>query len=121
MSNPVDVQVPASGGDHPPEATEPASQVDIVTEEKSKSRQKKGGQRVEGGRKKEVGEGAGQGSPKLRGQARDSEEMRMSKTLTWVLRHGAQSEKLFMRPDGYVRVQDIVSVYECVKLHSSAY
>ena len=110
MSNPVDVQAPASGGDHPVEATEPASQADIVTEEKSKSRQKKGGQRGGGGRK-EVSEGTSQGGPKLRGQARDSEEMRMSKTLTWVLRHGAQSEKLFMRPDGYVSVQDIVSAY----------
>ncbi|ETW79252.1 hypothetical protein HETIRDRAFT_242589, partial [Heterobasidion irregulare TC 32-1] len=33
----------------------------------------------------------------------------LSKTLSWLLRHGAQSEKLPMRADGFVRVQDLVS------------
>ncbi|TFY64646.1 hypothetical protein EVJ58_g2484 [Rhodofomes roseus] len=32
----------------------------------------------------------------------------MSKTLSWVLRHGSQAEGLAMRPDGYVRVDDLV-------------
>ncbi|KAH8104042.1 KptA family-domain-containing protein [Cristinia sonorae] len=50
----------------------------------------------------------GQGNPKLRGIPGESEDKRMSKTLSWVLRHGSQSEKLFMRPDGFVRVQDIL-------------
>lgn len=60
---------------------------------------------------------AGSGTPsqrergpgKLRGQPRDSPEVRMSKTLSWLLRHGAKSEGLKMRPDGYVRVSDLVS------------
>ncbi|EPQ56750.1 hypothetical protein GLOTRDRAFT_39589 [Gloeophyllum trabeum ATCC 11539] len=45
----------------------------------------------------------------MRGNPRDSPEIRVSKTLSWILRHGAQSEKIEMRPDGYVRVSDIVS------------
>ena len=45
---------------------------------------------------------------KLRGQVRDSPEVRISKTLSWLLRHGAQSEKLEMRKDGYVKVDDLV-------------
>ncbi|PCH44454.1 hypothetical protein WOLCODRAFT_76684 [Wolfiporia cocos MD-104 SS10] len=34
----------------------------------------------------------------------------MSKTLSWVLRHGTQSEGLAMRPDGYVRVDDLLKI-----------
>ncbi|KAH9023221.1 hypothetical protein EDB85DRAFT_2151288 [Lactarius pseudohatsudake] len=43
----------------------------------------------------------------LRGFPKDSPEVRLSKTLSWVLRHGAKSEGLFMRSDGYVRVNDL--------------
>ncbi|KAK7687763.1 hypothetical protein QCA50_008982 [Cerrena zonata] len=50
------------------------------------------------------------GSAKLRGLPRDSEEVRMSKTLSWILRHGSKSEGLFMRPDGYVRVHELLSL-----------
>ena len=49
----------------------------------------------------------GKGKP-LRGFPKDSPEVRLSKTLSWLLRHGAKSEGLFMRSDGYVRVNDIV-------------
>ena len=52
--------------------------------------------------------GRGGGSAKLRGLPTDSPEVRMSKTLTWVLRHGSQAEGLAMRPDGYVRVDELV-------------
>jgi RNA:NAD 2'-phosphotransferase (TPT1/KptA family) len=48
---------------------------------------------------------------KLKGQMRDSPEVRLSKTLSWILRHGAKSEGLAMRPDGYIRVIDLVSFY----------
>ncbi|KAI0351381.1 hypothetical protein OH77DRAFT_1411348 [Trametes cingulata] len=48
------------------------------------------------------------GSAKLRGLPKDSHEVRISKTLSWILRHGSQSEGLFMRPDGYVRVQELL-------------
>jgi len=45
---------------------------------------------------------------KLRGQVSDSSEVRISKTLSWLLRHGAQSEGLKMRKDGYVKVDDLL-------------
>ena len=48
-------------------------------------------------------------SAKLRGLPKDSPEVRMSKSVTWMLRHGAAQERLELRPDGYVRVQDLVS------------
>ena len=47
-------------------------------------------------------------SGKLRGHPKDSPDVRLSKTLSWILRHGAASEGLYMRPDGYVRVADMV-------------
>jgi hypothetical protein len=49
------------------------------------------------------------GSGKMRGREQDSPEVRLSKTLSWLLRHGAQGEGLAMRPDGYVKVTDLVS------------
>ena len=49
----------------------------------------------------------GGGKP-LRGHPKDSPDVRISKTLTWILRHGAKSEGLYLRPDGYVRVNDLV-------------
>ncbi|KAI0757079.1 KptA family-domain-containing protein [Daedaleopsis nitida] len=54
--------------------------------------------------------GKGGGSAKLRGLPKDSHEVRISKTLSWVLRHGSQSEGLAMRPDGYVRVDELLSL-----------
>jgi len=51
----------------------------------------------------------GGGKP-LRGLPKDSPEIRLSKTLSWLLRHGAKSEGLFMRSDGYVRVNDILAL-----------
>jgi hypothetical protein len=47
-------------------------------------------------------------SNKLRGLEKDSPEVRISKTLSWLLRHGAQGEGLPMRSDGYVKVVDLV-------------
>jgi len=52
---------------------------------------------------------ASQPQPKLRGLDKDSEEVRYSKTLAYMLRHGAEKERLPMRKDGYVRVVDMVS------------
>jgi 2'-phosphotransferase len=54
---------------------------------------------------------------KLRGQVRDSPDVRISKTLSWLLRHGAQGEGLKMRTDGYVKVDDLV---RCVPLLNHA-
>ena len=50
----------------------------------------------------------GGGSSKLRGLPKDSHDVRISKTLSWILRHGSQSEGLAMRPDGFVRVDELV-------------
>ncbi|PIL25190.1 hypothetical protein GSI_13079 [Ganoderma sinense ZZ0214-1] len=53
--------------------------------------------------------GRGGGSAKLRGLPKDSHDVRISKTLSWILRHGSQSEGLAMRPDGYVRVDELLA------------
>jgi hypothetical protein len=47
---------------------------------------------------------------KKRGLPKDSPEVRNSKTLAWLLRHGAQLEGISIRPDGYVEVRDLVSL-----------
>ncbi|KLO17992.1 hypothetical protein SCHPADRAFT_820636 [Schizopora paradoxa] len=49
-------------------------------------------------------------SGKLRGNPRESEEVRISKTLSYILRHGAKSEGLRMREDGYVQVRDLLTL-----------
>lgn len=51
---------------------------------------------------------SGSGGAKLRGLEKDSPEVRLSKTFSWLLRHGAQGEGLPMRKDGYVKVTDLV-------------
>jgi 2'-phosphotransferase len=56
---------------------------------------------------KRGGQPDGQG--KLRGRKADTQEVQLSKTISWLLRHGAKSEGLYMRPDGCVRVTDLVS------------
>ncbi|KAF9077995.1 KptA family-domain-containing protein [Rhodocollybia butyracea] len=59
--------------------------------------------------KKSGGKGkGGGGSEKLRGLPKDSPAVRLSKTLSWLLRHGAQGEGLKMRADGYVKVTDLL-------------
>lgn len=45
---------------------------------------------------------------RLRGQDHDPPGVRISKTLAWLLRHGAQGEGLKIRTDGYVKVDDLV-------------
>ncbi|KDR67620.1 hypothetical protein GALMADRAFT_257845 [Galerina marginata CBS 339.88] len=47
-------------------------------------------------------------SSKLRGFDKDPPEVRISKTLSWLLRHGAQGEGLPMRKDGYVKIVDLI-------------
>jgi len=44
------------------------------------------------------------------GKPKPTPDVRVSKTLSYILRHGAQSEGLFMRPDGYVRVTDLLAL-----------
>jgi 2'-phosphotransferase len=47
-------------------------------------------------------------STKLRGRDQDSLDVRISKTITWLLRHAGVSEGLEMRADGYVKVSEMV-------------
>lgn len=48
-------------------------------------------------------------SPKLRGNPRDDPRVRVSKSLSWLLRHGANNAGLYMRDDGYAKVLDVLS------------
>ncbi|KAF9244131.1 KptA family-domain-containing protein [Melanogaster broomeanus] len=48
-------------------------------------------------------------APKQRGHPRDSPEVRFSKSLSWLLRHGAESAGLHIRQDGYAKVSDVLS------------
>ena len=48
-------------------------------------------------------------TPKLRGHPRDSPDIRISKSLSWLLRHGAEKAGLNIRQDGYAKVSDVVS------------
>ena len=87
------------------EQAEPSSAREFHTQVKSKGKAKA----------KDKGKGGKNQKPnpsqntKLRGRDQDSPEVRMSKTITWLLRHQAGNEGLIMRSDGYIRVADIVS------------
>lgn len=85
------------------------AQVEARDFQKSKGKDKKAQSNKQGGGRGGGGGGKG-GSTKLRGLDKDSPEVRTSKTLSWLLRHAAASESLPMRPDGYVKVTDLVSV-----------
>ncbi|KAI5825178.1 hypothetical protein K523DRAFT_313884 [Schizophyllum commune Tattone D] len=67
----------------------------------------RGGSR--GGGRGGKGGGDGGGSSKLRGLEKDSPAVRLSKTLSYILRHGAQKEGIPIRPDGYVKVDDLLA------------
>lgn len=43
-----------------------------------------------------------------RGRPADDDDTRHSKTLSYILRHGAAKESLLLRPDGFVRVAELV-------------
>lgn len=49
-----------------------------------------------------------QPSAKIRGNPRDDPKTRLSKTLSYVLRHGAEKEGITIRQDGFVLVNDLV-------------
>ncbi len=55
-------------------------------------------------------------SSKLRGLPKDTPEVRISKTLSYILRHGAQKEGVPIRDDGYVKVADLVRIDELAAL-----
>jgi 2'-phosphotransferase len=39
----------------------------------------------------------------------DSPDVATSKTLAYILRHGAEKESLHIRSDGYIKLDDVVS------------
>ncbi|KAF9153587.1 hypothetical protein BGX20_004870 [Mortierella sp. AD010] len=43
-----------------------------------------------------------------RGPRNDSPAVRLSKALSWLLRHNAESQGIAIRPDGYVKIQDVL-------------
>ena len=43
-----------------------------------------------------------------RGRPNDDPDVRHSKTLSYILRHGAAKEGLKLRPDGFIRVEELV-------------
>lgn len=46
-----------------------------------------------------------------RGRPSDDDDTRHSKTLSYILRHGAAKESLILRSDGFVRVSELVSPF----------
>jgi 2'-phosphotransferase len=54
--------------------------------------------------------GRGGGS---RNPANQSREVQVSRKISWLLRHGADSEGLKLGKGGYVNVQDAVSLRKC--------
>ncbi|KAF8449331.1 KptA family-domain-containing protein [Boletus edulis BED1] len=58
----------------------------------------------------EQGQSAKKGpSPKPRGHPRDSPDVRISKSLSYLLRHGAEKAGLNIRQDGYAKVSDVLA------------
>lgn len=45
-------------------------------------------------------------------RANESREVLISKACSYILRHGAEKEGLSIRPDGYIKVTDLVSFSE---------
>ncbi len=43
-----------------------------------------------------------------RGPRTDSPKVRLSKALSWLLRHNAESQGVAIRPDGYVKIKDVL-------------
>ena len=84
-----------------------------VSDSSSKTAHRGGQKRDQGGqkpnRKSQKGNDNQGGSAKLRGLPNDSPEVRLSKTVSWILRHGAQKEGLLMREDGYMKVEDLLA------------
>ncbi|KAJ7044155.1 KptA family-domain-containing protein [Mycena alexandri] len=85
--------------------------VPVVPEKAPRNRKKPTKPKPEGKQAGPSNAGANpQISAKQRGHpTRDSPEVRVSKTLSWILRHGAKSEGLTMRPDGCVKVTDLLA------------
>lgn len=56
------------------------------------------------------GKGRGKGHGGRRGGQHNDPNVELSKSLSYILRHSAQREGLTIRTDGYVRLDELVSV-----------
>jgi len=95
--------------------TDPAdspSQAFSTTQLKSKKNGRKRSAKAEGdsGDKLLLSGKGGGNHTRPRGMDKDSPGVRLSKTLSWILRHGALSEGILIRSDGFVKVEDIVGI-----------
>lgn len=90
------------------ESSEPS--ISLAAEGKRDSKPKPNNRGAKPKRKEQGPQTSQQGvSAKLRGLPKDSPEVRISKTLSYILRHGAEKEGLKLRTDGYTLVDDLVS------------
>jgi hypothetical protein len=64
------------------------------------------------------GKGRGKGFGGRRGGRHTDPNVELSKTLSYILRHGAKNEGLAIRSDGYVKLDDLVSAISRLFLHS---
>ncbi|KAJ7069702.1 KptA family-domain-containing protein [Mycena amicta] len=87
----------------------PVAAPSTVPQKTSRNRKKPARPTVDNNTKQSSDTPPAKGSSKLRGLPKDSPEVKMSKTLSWILRHGAQSEGLAMRSDGFVKVADLLA------------
>lgn len=102
-------QMPAAGTSASAPQPPPAQALGQPKKEKRERKPKpKADPNTPGGGKKPAPKPTPSSSTKLRGMDKDPLEVRVSKTISWLLRHGAQGEGLPMRPDGYVKVVDLV-------------
>ena len=65
------------------------------------------------------GKGRGKGSGERRKGRHNDPDVELSKSLSYILRHGAQREGLAIRSDGYVRLDDLVSAIPKVSISVS--
>ena len=92
--------------------TEPADSTQALSAMQSKSKKngRKRSAKDDSGDKLSLSGKGGGNHTRPRGMDKDSPDVRLSKTLSWILRHGALSEGILMRPDGFVKVEDIVGI-----------
>jgi len=97
-----------------PSASSAPTAVPRAKEQSGKRQGGPGRKPKQSGAKGAPNQGNGGAATKLRGLPTDSVEVRLSKTVSWLLRHAAEKEGLVMRKDGYVKVDDLVSAVHSV-------
>jgi len=52
----------------------------------------------------------------MESHSKSNKDIDLSKSLSWILRHGAQKEGIPIGPDGYVRVSDLLTHHKFKKV-----